>query len=246
MKRILIVAISASGVLSSCRKEPSEPSLRASRELRVPAAPSPVRLALTVTESRLIRDLVALFPDSERESVSRSFADPMAMGMTATSPRAQAIIDTIMTIRKARLDSIGYAMERAPRVAYEVTVVLVPQLSEPGASAVVWRRTRETPHDVIVLRADHATVGTLGAGIQALADLRRRSGDSTSVDEHVVVHGERMPKRWDAEVQNAIRGELYALERMAPIAVPPFGTVRSRILMLAPVGRATATIQPPP
>jgi hypothetical protein len=149
---------------------------------------------------------------------------------TPQNARGQAILDKIDAIRNARIASMAKIQAANAPTVVPATVVLVEQLSDPTATAVVWRRARLIPHDVIELRADRATLGTLGAGMRALMKLRTEEGDSATIDRHVVVHGEHVLKQWTGTRLALATGELYQLKHSELTAIPAFGTTRSRKL----------------
>ncbi len=226
------------GILAACQaaRDVNAPTFTNGSSLRPTASLAPAPARLSLEEQRLVNDLVALYPPGAADTVGRAFADPFMTGAKSTNRRAQAIIDRIDAIRHVRADSLRKAVAaitpKQPAVV-TATVVLVSRLPDSTADAEVWRRSHLVPHDVIALRADHATIGALGAGVRLLVKLRRTDGDSAVADQHVVVHGEFVPAQWRGATMNAfVNADLDKLRQSEATLVPAFGTVRSRTIWL--------------
>jgi hypothetical protein len=161
--------------------------------------------------------------------------------MTASDQRAQVFIDSIMSIRHQRIDSLRRsdslsqaAAQSGTRLSWPVTVVIVPKLDVDGAVAMVDRRPDASPNDVIALQADHVTLGALGAAIAQLVQMRRDAGDSTVSDGHATLIAESTPSSWDSLQRVLMQGELDKLKASSAIDVARFGVVRSREFFVLP------------
>lgn len=238
MRSSLFLLAAAGGVvLSACQGDstPSAPTFTKGPSARPGASATAAAVPLTGEERRLIARLAAMYPRDKAAVVSEAFDDPFMVGSKAPqNPRAQALIDSIDVIRRARIDSITRAariiMANQP-AAIPATVILLPQLPDSSV-AVVWRRAHAIPHDVIALRADHATIGALGAGLRLLMQLRRAGGDSAVTDGHYTAFAEHVPQQWRADDGVFANGDLARLRSSEPVSIPPFGNVRSRTVWL--------------
>jgi hypothetical protein len=229
-KRLACVAVCL-GIVG-CRPDATtatfQPGVRSS------VAPSSAAIRISPEESKLIADLASSYPADKRDFIVNAFNDPFMVGAkTPQNARNQAIIDRIDAIRRARIDSIAKSERAGGPAAVSATVILLPTLPDSTASAVVWRRAGQVPHDIIALPAGRATVGSLGAAVRVLAKLRRESGDSARKDEHAVVHGEYVPKQWQGDMRAFVLSDLDQLRSDAPRSIQPFGIVRSREVWLA-------------
>lgn|SRR6185437_14356956 len=238
MKPSKLLAIACTAMVAACQQaqDVNAPIFRNGSSPRSDASVTSSSARLTVEEQQLVTELVAMYPPGEADVVSRAFADPFMTGAKSTNPRAQAIINRIDAIRHIRSDSLKKAVDalssKHPAVV-AATIVLVQQLPDSTAAVVVWRRSHLVPHDVIELRADHATIGALGAAVRLLTKLRRTEGDSAVADEHFVLRQDFVPPHWRGSMNAFVNSDLEKLRQSEATSLPPFGRVHSRTIWLA-------------
>lgn len=237
MKKRFACAVLCVGVVG-CRPDATTATFQPGLRSSVVTPSSAIRLS--PEESKLISELVSSYPVDKREIIVNAFSDPFMIGAkTPQNARNQAIIDRIDAIRRARIDSMAKAEKAGGPGAVSATVILLPTLPDSTATAVVWRRAGQVPHDIIALPAGRVTVGSLGAAVRVLTKLRRESGDSARKDEHAVVHGEYVPRQWQGDMRAFVLGDLDQLRAGTPRSIQPFGIVRSREVWLAATNRGT-------
>ena len=190
------------------------------------------------TELSLIAALKALYPDTATQAMfGKQLASASVYGMKSTNPKAQAIIDQIFARRKAYADSVIAARPKPPEppLILSATVVLVDSLSDPLATAEIRRRADMEPHEVILLRADRATLGAIGAAIQALSDLWVGDGllPVPSSNVNFMVQGEKLMKSWSPLQQDMMMGQLTTAAHAAKTTVAGIGEVRSFTIAVA-------------
>ena len=190
------------------------------------------------TELSLIAELKALHPDTATQAMfGKQLASASVYGMKSTNPKAQAIIDRIFARRKAFADSVIAAGPKPPEppLIISATVVLVDSLSDPTASAEIRRRSDLEPHEVILLPAGHATLGAVGAAIQALNDLWVGDGllPVPSTNVNFMVHGEKLMKSWTPFQEDAMTSELMSAAQAQKKTVAGIGEVRSFMIAVA-------------
>lgn len=238
MKPSTLLAIACTAMVLACQQahDVNAPIFRNGSSLQGDASVTPGSAHLTLEEQELVTELVAMYPPGAADMVRQAFEDPFMTGSKSTNPRAQAIINRIDAIRHVRLDSLKKAVAahgpKAP-AAVAATMVLVPQFPDSTATVVVWRRSHLVPHDVIALRADHATVGALGAAVRLLTRLRRTEGDSAVADEHFVLRQDFVPPHWRGVMNAFANSELEKLRQSQATSIPPFGRVPSRTIWFA-------------
>lgn len=238
MKPSTLLVIACTAVVASCQqaRDVNAPIFRNGSSLRGDASITPGSAHLTLEEQQLVTELVAMYPPGAADVVRRAFDDPFMTGAKSTNPRAQAIINRIDAIRHVRSDLLKKAVDalssKHPAV-FAATIVLVPELPDSTATVVVWRRSHLVPHDVIALRADHATVGALGAAVRLLTKLRRTEGDSAVADEHFVLRQDFVPPHWRGSMNAFAISDLEKLRQSEATSIPPFGRVPNRTIWLA-------------
>ena len=118
-------------------------------------------------------------------------------------------------------------------VSSEVLIAIVDRLSDPTATALILRRAKLLPHDVIVLRRANASGAELGAAMKALANARERSGEVSNQDVMIVSRGHTAPGNWKQDGSDALAQEYMSGLATAPEEdIPGVGRGRSmRIVM---------------
>jgi hypothetical protein len=157
------------------------------------------------------------------------------VGMTAPDPKVQAIIDRIFARRRARADSVASHARQIHNttLAHEVTVALVDSLADPTASAEIRRRIGQTPSDVILLPAQHATVGALQAAMRGLDKLIRDEHQAAPTRNlRVLVHGELHVRSWSTAHNNAVAAQLAKAATRPKMLVQGIGSARSMNMMI--------------
>jgi hypothetical protein len=179
-QRQAILALLLVVALSSCRKDgmilgpQQSPDGVASRRAggitftRVPTQLSPA-------EDSIISRIVALHPkqsDQLRQWLSdRRYVVAFPQNTSDASLQAQ-------------LAALRGNAQAAQKVV-EATVVLTDELRDANADAMILRRVNMLPHDVVLLRATHATARDFRAAVKMLYAIRRRTGDVPTRDGHV-------------------------------------------------------------
>ena len=197
---------------------------------------SPSKLVLTDREEELVRALEAMYPGSGAPPFRALLTDPRVGKLSVPrNRRADSLLVLIYAARMTRLQSkFSSELLAAARLDYPVSVLVGTSIPDSGADAVIWRRTRELPHDVILLRAG-ASVQNLGAAVKALSAIRSKNGDLPAKDQRVVVHGRRLPSswilhRWDREIQT----QLEAASDTPKLSIAGIGTEHGFVLHLKP------------
>jgi hypothetical protein len=115
------------------------------------------------------------------------------------------------------------------------TVVLVEELPDKHARAVIIRRVAATPQDLILLPKDGATVEALGSSIQALLHTRAKFGDVPTEDMRLVVKKVSKPKHWAEGDLIGARADLERLAASPRRTVDGIGVVHATDVVLAAV-----------
>jgi hypothetical protein len=206
---------------------------RTLERLKLPAV---TRRRTSVAEDSLIALYVAQYPPQARDEVRELLLDPRVTVTRAGVHAAQPILDAITALRRVRSDSIraAAALTAAEYPIRPAMVAEVDRLSDTTATAIIIRRVKLLPHDVIELQSDRMTVHTLGAAVHALASARARGGDDPVNDEIVVVHGGDMPASWKTNGLVPIsENQLQTLQASQPASLPGVGNVRSMRIMVS-------------
>jgi|SRR6185312_15396586 len=190
------------------------------------------------TELALVAQLKALYSDSAtRAMFDKSLSNPSVVGMQTPNPEAQAIVDRIFAHRRAYRDSVVATWPKPSDLPLllHATVALVDSLSDASAIAEVRRRADIEPHEVILLPAGHATLGAIGAAIQALSDLWVGDGLAPvpSSDASFMVRGEKLMKSWSPFQQDFMTSQLTTAAQAAKTTIPGIGDVRSFTIVVA-------------
>lgn len=94
-----------------------------------------------------------------------------------------------------------------------VTVALADSLADPRATAMIYRRASQTPHDVIVMARSRATGDVLNAAIAELLAARELQGDTARFDNVMRVTRSKSPNAWSAHdraFSSAMVAKLFA------------------------------------
>ena len=174
----------------------------------------------TPREQALIDRIIALHSTEAAGPLRSLLTNRFVQLHVPSGSNAQQHINELAAVR---------ATEAAPAPEpVQATVLLVDQLSDPSASAIVIRRTNALPHDVILLPSGLATTEALGAGISALFKMRKSMGDVPTRDARVLVRDATMPRSWKTGLQRGrAEADLADLEQSAPRQVVGFGAVRA-------------------
>jgi hypothetical protein len=190
------------------------------------------------TELALIAELKGLYSDSASQAYyEQALRSTAVTEMKSSNPKAQAILDRIFARRKAIADSVIAARPKRPDppLILNATVVFVDSPSDPLASAEIRRRADMEPHEVILLPANRATLGAMGAAIQALSDLWVGDGllPVPSSNVNFMVQDEKLMKSWTPLQQDMMMGQLTNAARLAKAPVAGIGDVRSFVIAVA-------------
>ncbi len=192
------------------------------------------------TEDSLINALVAHYPGARGDLMRSVLYNPQArlLPIDSAPPDVQRLETQISAIRQARADSIALAQHaRAP---YPATVALVLKLptADTSATAVILRRVKGEPHDLVLLPAGRGSVGAYAAAIRELAVIRSRDGDLPTRDEGIVVHGATMPGDWTRSGFDKIASSDFdRLQAAVPRRIGGIGTVPALTIQIAPMHR---------
>jgi hypothetical protein len=183
------------------------------------------------TEEAQISKAEALFQDADVSIIDHGLRRTDIVGMSVKNPKAQAIIDEIFARRRARAASLATGARGQLRGHIDrllVTVALVDSLADSTATAEIRRRRGIEPHDVILLPAQHATVGALEAAIHGLGKMWRVDGQALPKrDLRIAVHGEMHMRSWTPLNESLMTAQLaYAMARPRA-TVSGVGAVRS-------------------
>lgn len=111
-----------------------------------------------------------------------------------------------------------------------VAVVLMERLPYPTASAVVFRRLAQWPHNVIMLREDSLTLGTFGAALKALSAELLKTGEIPPKNEMLQVHGTTDPIPNHPAMRSLVAWELDTLRRVPLSTVQGVGAKRAILI----------------
>lgn len=193
---------------------------------------------LSATEDSLVRQLEAMFPGPRGARLRKALTDPFVVDIKMPAhPEAQVILDKIDSIRLADAKLVA---SRSPEVV-TVTIALVDQLPDSGATAVVLRRPNTTPSDIVLLTPE-ATAGTLAAGFRAVIRMRKMEDKAGLHDQRLIVRGGSVPESWSRT------GYDHAAEsKLSDLASRPFrvivgvGRVRTLEVPLSLIPRSPGT-----
>jgi hypothetical protein len=231
MRRPLLVGII---LIAACSVTPDAPHeahpVAASHQTVHEELTTASPLISDATETALIEQAKALVAPDVAAMLEQHLHSRSIVGMTAPDAKVQTILDRIFARRRARADSVASRARpvRSNILTHEVTVALVDSLADSTASAEVRRRTGQTPNDVILLPARHATVGALQAAMRGL--------DKLIQDEHqalptrnlrVLIHGELHMRSWNTAHNNAVAAQLAKAATTAKTLIHGIGNVRS-------------------
>jgi hypothetical protein len=221
---------------AACDQQPSAPaSRRTSRSASVLSSAHTRRAVLSPEEETLLQSLKATMPGRDADTLERYVRDPSSGPISISNPRVQAMLDRLDTLKARRLDSLAAVSSGLANMRIEkVTLVLLDALPDTSATAIVERRTDQTPRNVIALGSRHASPGALGAALNAITKMLRAEGTGGPVrNARVVVHGEMLPKAWHAGLVDQARRNLDELTRRAPSQIDGFGVQRSMEITVA-------------
>jgi hypothetical protein len=124
-----------------------------------------------------------------------------------------------------------------------VLVVMVDKLPVPGARAVIERRVRGAPNDVILLTPETATARQLSAAVLTLLAARATAGERPSQAATVRVNMTEGPQAWIETEERRAEGIVRRLRRSNPRYVPGYGFVRATMVSL-PAGALNGRLHP--
>jgi hypothetical protein len=114
-------------------------------------------------------------------------------------------------------------------------VVLVDQLPDSAATAVVVRRAGRNAGDAILLREADATGAHLATAIGTLFKLRRKFGNSPTQNARLVVRGLKTPTAWPQELIDQADDVVRNLRTLPVSVIPGVGPGRSTTIPLTAV-----------
>ncbi|MGH7654757.1 MAG: hypothetical protein ACREN6_08845 [Gemmatimonadaceae bacterium] len=188
------------------------------------------------TEVALIADLKKRVGGASGDYLEHALAQPTVSAIQASDPSVQAILDTIFSRRRARL-TLSAAIVPPVHGRFDfsdVTIALVDSLADPTSSAEVRRRTNQEPHDVILLPANHATVGAVEAALHGLGRMMRKEGQTKSArNTRIAVHGEKHMSVWSDYHVGAMETQLAVAAAGPRTHIAGIGQVRSFTIRMA-------------
>lgn len=197
---------------------------------------------LSPREAALIDSVVAKFPGARGAEVRRWLMLRTSVGLSlgGVPPAAQAMVDEVFRLRRARRDSVTLAEMQRERAAapilYPATVLLVHRLGDPAALAEVIRRTQPWREDLLVLASSNATDRALASALHVLGDMRRATTEAPSMPESTYVTRSYAPA--DTVQRRFDRSAIDEVIHAAPVDIPGFGHVLACAV--------SVTSQPPP
>lgn len=128
------------------------------------------------------------------------------------------------------------ALQRQLEIARRVpvTIALVDQLpaGSGDAPAVLLRRTRTSPHDVLLLRRDQASGSALAAAVLHLLIVRERTGDTARADGVFRMPTARGTRIWERTEQVRAGRIVAHLRHAEPRDIPAVGRVPAKEIYL--------------
>jgi hypothetical protein len=122
----------------------------------------------------------------------------------------------------------------AQAAAVPVAVGLIPRLPILGANAVVLRRRKQLPHDVILLSEHRLSVGVFGAAVHVLGQDERTRGVLPISDGKIAVTDSVEPQTWRVgTIARLARWELDSLVKRPLRTIEGVGAVRAIVIQLA-------------
>jgi len=186
-------------------------------------------------EAALLVRIRQSLSQQDGDSIVALVSNPRAHNFSSNSPALQEMFDQLSTLRRRQVDSlVALAAAKAGRIS-RVTVILSDSpLRDSTASAEVIHRSARSPHDLIVLPPRGGTPRTWGGALTALSRiLAIQDTAATPADLHIVMHNGAMPRRWaGTALAGHAQAELDSLRRAGRSAVPGFGIVRTRELLI--------------
>jgi hypothetical protein len=134
-------------------------------------------------EKQLTDSFLARYSGEHREVLRQILAKRQSRLEVTTDSASAALVEEIYKARHATI----MAHRVKPPTIVEATVVLVDKLPSPNAAAVIVRRTKDSPHDLILLPTAAANAEVLQAAVDALYDVRAKTGDSASSNMRIPV-----------------------------------------------------------
>jgi hypothetical protein len=121
------------------------------------------------------------------------------------------------------------------RTLDSATVSLVATTTlPPGTRAMVVRRARLTPQNVIMLDRSAAAPEDLDASLRLLGALRLQFGDQPPVDIKAAPKSATLPTNWASGRQSKMRGYLQSLVASPTKDIPGIGRVRALDIKVGP------------
>lgn len=120
--------------------------------------------------------------------------------------------------------------EMARRVP--VTIAMVDSLPVENAKAIILRRARVTPYDVILIRRGDANGDQLGAAVFTLLATRQVQGDTAKRDAVIKVNMLTPPAQWSRQEGNYPSRIASRLQVADARFIEGIGTVPARVIYL--------------
>jgi hypothetical protein len=188
--------------------------------------------ALPPQEEALVSRILARSPPVDADYLRTILRNPRQTGIRISNKSVQPLLDTLNVLRQARL-AAEEAERRLSVDQLKATVVLVPRLPA-GVTAVVERRSRRIPRDLILLPADGASPASVAPAVAALVKLRRADSGAVTRDRRVVVRGTALPRSWkEGGLEEQVTRDLARLREAPLTQVDGVGRVRSITIWVA-------------
>lgn len=234
VNRSLLLA-SAAIALAGCQGDAAAPITPAA-DAAAHGAPTLSRaqwLARTATAGR-VDAFVARYPAEQAAKYRKVLESNNEMLVLDGDSVGNQMLREIYATRIAAMR----ATEVAPAYV-SATIAMVDSLPIAHAVALVTRRHGRTPQDVILVRAEHLTPGTLRAAIRTLYTIRRQQGDSGGgdFDAPVFLTGAGNERLRTQKQRSAHEGAVEDIARLrdAPrTTIDGVGSVRAISIALRP------------
>jgi hypothetical protein len=225
-------------VLDSARSRAPGVMVR-SREAELAGLPMVRARDISPEEEMLIRKLEKHLAGSPQSaSIRSSLLDPRVSHIDMRGdPAAQKILNEIEALRSSQANRLFAAeqRERASTRESPVTIAIpdVFPLADTSIVAIVLRRAKEDPRDVVLLRRDELSPDAMGAALRRLNIARQRDGDSVTIAQVLPIREHSAPASWQANgLRSRANEDLMNLLRSNATIVPGVGPARSMQIML--------------
>jgi hypothetical protein len=185
---------------------------------------------LSAAESAIIDTLAAINPPGA-EITRRLLSDKRVASITLPDERSQQLLKRLDSLRRAAAVD-AFAAHAASDIS--ASLVLIDQLDDTTATAVVVRRAGPHARDLILLPGATATGAHLSTALGTLFALRKRLGDVPSQNLRITIHGLKQPTKWSADLISQADQMVRALKTDTVTSIPGIGRGRVTSIPLMP------------